>query len=192
MLGAQDGRPAVRQLFEQVGDRGGPGRIELGRRLVEDEDGRPHRHDARDRDPLLLAAGQGEWLAIGEVGDAQPGQGVVDPRVHLGPRRRPRFSSPNASSSRTVCFEADSWLAGVANTIPTRPSSASGGGPGGGDPDDLDPTVEPGPDDARDEAGGGQRQGRLAGTGPAGHADPLAGGNVERDAGSRLGAFLPG
>ena len=86
VLGAQDGGPAPRQRLEQVGDRRRPGRVELGGRLVEDEDARAHRHDARDRDALLLAAGQGERLAIGEVGDAQPRQRVVDPRVHLGPR----------------------------------------------------------------------------------------------------------
>ena len=86
VLGAQDGGPAPRQRFEQVGDRRGPGRIELGGRFVEDEDARAHRHDARDRDPLLLATGQGERLAVGEVGDPQPRQRGVDPRVHLGPR----------------------------------------------------------------------------------------------------------
>ena len=47
-------------------------------------------------------------------------------RASISARGTARFSSPNASSSRTVSFEADSWLAGVANTIPTRPRRASG------------------------------------------------------------------
>ena len=42
-------------------------------------------------------------------------------RASISERGTARFSSPNASSSRTVSFEADSWLAGVAKTIPTRP-----------------------------------------------------------------------
>ena len=50
-------------------------------------------------------------------------------RGSISLRGTPRFSSPKASSSRTVCFEADSWLAGVAKTIPTRPSSASAAAP---------------------------------------------------------------
>ena len=78
--------PARGQLVEQVGDRRGPGRVELGGRLVEDEDGRPHRDDARDGDPLLLAARQRERLAVGQVGDAKPVEDGVDPRVHLGAR----------------------------------------------------------------------------------------------------------
>ena len=83
VLGAQDGRPGTRQFVEQLGDRDRPGRVELCGRFVEDEHGRAHRHDARDGDPLLLAAGQGERLAVGEVADRQPGERRVDPRVHL-------------------------------------------------------------------------------------------------------------
>ena len=60
-------------------------------------------------------------------------------RGSISARGMPRFSSPKASSSRTVCFEADSWFAGVANTMPTRPSSASAAAPAVGDAADLDP-----------------------------------------------------
>ena len=49
---------------------------------------------------------------------------VASIRASISARGTPRFSSPNASSSRTVSFDADSWLAGVAKTIPTRPRSA--------------------------------------------------------------------
>ena len=49
---------------------------------------------------------------------------VASIRASISSRGTPRFSSPKASSSRTVSFDADSWLAGVAKTIPTRPSSA--------------------------------------------------------------------
>ena len=51
---------------------------------------------------------------------------VASIRASICSRGTPRFSSPNASSSRTVSFDADSWLAGVANTIPTRPRSLPG------------------------------------------------------------------
>ena len=45
-------------------------------------------------------------------------------RPSISSRGRPMFSRPKASSSRTVSFDAESWLAGVENTIPTRPRSA--------------------------------------------------------------------
>ena len=56
---------------------------------------------------------------------------------------------------------------------------------------DGDPAVELGPDDARDEPGGGQRQGRLAGAGPAGDPtrSPAA---TERLTPSRAGSRRPG
>ena len=75
--------PGAGELLEQLRHRPGPGRVELGGRLVENEHGRAHRHDARDGDPLLLAAGQRERLAVGEVADRQALEGRVDPRVHL-------------------------------------------------------------------------------------------------------------
>ena len=86
---------------------------------------------------------------------------VASIRASISSRGMPRFSRPNASSSRTVCFEADSWLAGVAKTIPTWPRSDAGRGGRRVDAFDLDPTVELGPDDARDEPSGGQGKGGL-------------------------------
>jgi len=79
-------------------------------------------------------------------------------RASISERGRPRFSSPKASSSRTVSFDADSWLAGVENTIPTRDPTeqlARRGGHGF-DALDRDPTVELRPDDPRDEPGSHQ------------------------------------
>ena len=109
-------------------DRAGARRVELGGRLIEDEHVGAHRDDARDRHALLLAARQGERLAVGQVGDRRVGRGRRRSGRPSRRARRPRFSRPNASSSRTVSFEADSWFAGVANTIPTRPRSRSAGG----------------------------------------------------------------
>ena len=71
MLGAQDRRPVPREFVEECPDLGRARRIELGGRLVEDEHLRAHRDDARDRDALLLAAGQGERLPIGQVADPE-------------------------------------------------------------------------------------------------------------------------
>ena len=83
VFGTQDRRPGPRQLVEEVGDRRGPRRVELGRRFVEDQDVGAHRHDARDGHALLFAAGQGERLTVGEVADRQAGERGIDPSVHL-------------------------------------------------------------------------------------------------------------
>ena len=115
--------PDAGEAVDEIGHGRRPGRVELGGRLVEDEDVRPHRDDAGDRDPLLLAARQREGLALREVADPSRRSRTASMRPSISARGTPRFSSPNASSSRTVSFEADSWLAGVAKTIPTRPRS---------------------------------------------------------------------
>ena len=43
-------------------------------------------------------------------------------RASISARGTPRFSRPKASSSRTVSFDAESWLAGVEKTMPTVPA----------------------------------------------------------------------
>ena len=129
VLGAQDRGPGAGQLVEQVGDRRGPGRVELRGRLVEDEDATsPSPRCSRWRP--AAARRRTARTARGRRGGRSPaGRGSRRSARPSPSRGTPRFSSPNASSSRTVSFEADSWLAGVAKTIPTRPSSASGAAP---------------------------------------------------------------
>ena len=46
-------------------------------------------------------------------------------RRSISSRGTARFSRPKASSSRTVGLEADSWFAGVENTMPTLPSPSA-------------------------------------------------------------------
>ena len=171
VLGAQDRAAVARQLRQQRRDRRRPGRVELGGRLVEDEESRPHRHDAGDRHPLLLATGQRERLAVGQVRRSPAGSSTASIRPSISARGTPRFSRPKASSSRTVSFDADSWFAGVEKTIPTRPRSS----PPVALPSASAPSVAVprrcGADDPRDEPGGHEREGRLPGPGPAGDAE---------------------
>ena len=173
VLGAQDRRAGPRQLVEEVGDRRGPRRVELGRRFVEDEDAGAHRHDARDRHPLLLAAGQREWLAVGEVTDRQAGQRGVDPRVHLVARHA-QVLEPERELLADGQLRGRQLVGRRGEDDPDLAEERAGcRGRRVGAFDD-DPTVELGPDDARDEPGRGERQRRLAGAGPAGDADALA------------------
>ena len=141
VLRTQDRRTRERQVRDEVGHRDRPGRVELGRRLVEDEDGRPHRDDARDRDPLLLAARQGEWLAVGEVRDAEAIERRVDAGVHLRSRDAQVLQSEGQ-------FLAHGQLRGGQLVGRRREHDAdpaeqlAGRRRGGGDAVDLDPTVE--------------------------------------------------
>ena len=173
VLGAQDRGPGARQLVEQVRDRHGPRRVELGGRLVEDEDGRAHRDDARDGDPLLLAAGQGERLAVGEMADRQARQRRVDPRVHL----RARDAEVLEPEGELL---ADRQLRGgqlVGRRREDDADPAEQRSRGGGHrvlPLDDDPAVHLRADHPRDEPGRRECQGRLARAGPPGHADALA------------------
>ena len=80
MLGEQDRRPPLlvdaAQHAEQLvaGDR-----IELGRRLVEQQQPRPARERRAERDPLELAAGQLVRRAVQQPGDAERQRGLLDP-----------------------------------------------------------------------------------------------------------------
>ena len=106
-------------------------------------------------------------------------------RASMAARGMARFSRPNASSSRTVGFDAESWLAGVEKTIPTRPSRAPGVRRRRVDAVDRHRARQLGADDPRDEAARRQREGRFAGAGPAGDPDELARSDGQIDAGQR-------
>src|ERR1700716_74374 len=78
----------LRQFLDQFLDLGGRDRIERRARLVEQDHLGPHRHGARDAEPLLLAAGQAEARGIELVLDLVPqraaAQRLLDAAVHLG------------------------------------------------------------------------------------------------------------
>ena len=186
---AQDGRPTPGQLRQQVGDSCGARRIELRGRLVEDQDGRAHGHDAGDRDPLLLATGQRERLAIGEVADRQAGQRGVDPGVHLGPGHAQVLETERQLLANRQLRGRQ--LVGRRRKDDPDPAEQRAARRGRGvDPFDGDPAVQLGPHDPGDEPGGSQREGRLAGPGPAGHAHLAAGRDREID--TRQARFTAG
>jgi hypothetical protein len=59
-------------------------RIEVGKRLIQQQDGRFDRERARERDALLLAAGQLRGAAVGEVREADALERRRDLAVDLG------------------------------------------------------------------------------------------------------------
>ena len=71
--------PQIDQEVLELGadDRAGVG-VERGQRLVEEQDLRPARQGASERDPLALAAGDGRRTHPGEVPDAEPVEQLVD------------------------------------------------------------------------------------------------------------------
>jgi hypothetical protein len=151
VLDAQDRRaPARARLAEQSADRCVPadraGRSGSSRtRHVG-----AHRDDARDRDRCCSPPDSANGSAIGEVGDPEAVQDVVDAAIHLGRAARRGFSRPNASSSRTVASRPTAgWPASRTRSRPARAASGGGGRPV--DAVDADATLELGPDDPRDE-----------------------------------------
>ena len=60
----------------------GGGRVERRGRLVEHQHPRMHGQHRSDRDPLLLAAGQGAQVTVPQVGDAEQVEGLLDPPAH--------------------------------------------------------------------------------------------------------------
>ena len=96
--------------------------VERGGRLVEQQHLGVHHEHRRDRDPLLLAARQLVRRAVGEPGDVEHRERVVDAALDLVAGSRPMFSGPNASSSRTVgenTCASEFW-----KMKPTRPRKA--------------------------------------------------------------------
>ena len=60
--------------------------VERAERLVHQQDARFEDDRARERDPLLLPAGQLAWVSIAEVAEFHQAEGVGHPTVDLGPR----------------------------------------------------------------------------------------------------------
>ena len=80
-------------------------RVERGGRLVEQQHLGVHHQHRGDGDPLLLAAGQLVRRAVGQVGDVEHRQRVVDPlprpRPAPGPVAADRRRAPRGPSART-------------------------------------------------------------------------------------------
>ncbi len=79
--------PARDELAEAGEDRRHPGRVEVRRGLVEDDDPRLGRERPGDREALLLPAGERRGAALLEAGEAREGQRLRDPPPH--PLERP-------------------------------------------------------------------------------------------------------
>ena len=186
MLRGEHRAPVADDLAQEVRDGFGPQRVELRRGLVDDEDGRVHRHDACDRHPLLLPAGERERLPIGEVRDAQPFEHGIDPAVHLV-----------AWDGEVLEAEGellpDRGLGGGQLVRRRREHDADLAQPirrAGGrrvDAGDMQRPVDLGTHDPWDECGARQREGRLAGAGRPGDPQQLARPNGEGDVAERGG-----
>src|SRR5581483_5917233 len=83
LLDEEDADAALADLLERAEDDVDQLRREPERRLVEQEDARAGRERARDRELLLLAAGERPRLAVAELSDDR--EELVDP-VEVGTR----------------------------------------------------------------------------------------------------------
>ena len=96
--------------------------IEIGQRLVEQDDGRLVNQCARDRDALLLAAGKLMRVARGKMGEPDLCERLLDARLDLGRARR-RAASGRRRRCRTRCGAATARRTGTQG----RGRAASGG-----------------------------------------------------------------
>ena len=85
-VGDDEGRPALHHLAQAALDRRLGARVDRGGGVVEDQDPRVGEQGAGDRDPLALAAGEGQ-AALADQGLVAVGK-VADEAVGLGPPRR--------------------------------------------------------------------------------------------------------
>lgn len=90
--------------------------VQHGGGLVHNKAVGPHGDNARNRDALLLAAGQLVRRSLALFIDARQLHGLVDAGADLLGRYA-RFSGAKATSSSTMV--ATIWLSGFWNTMPT-------------------------------------------------------------------------
>ena len=76
--------------------------VEGAERLVEEQHARPVHERARERDPLLLAAGELPRLALAERAELDEVEDVLDAPLELLALRTPLRRRPKATLSRIV------------------------------------------------------------------------------------------
>ncbi len=94
-------RPSAASAATIARTRAIAAQVLAGRRLVEDDDRRPHREDGRDRQELPARVAQVVRVLVGGTGQPDRLQRLSDPRSSSAPRI-PRFRGPNATSARTL------------------------------------------------------------------------------------------
>ena len=87
-VGRIEHRGLAAQVAHQVEDLAPPDRVERADRFVEQEDGRTADQRLADAEPLAHPARVGLETAVGHVGEADPGQDVVDTLIVRSSRRR--------------------------------------------------------------------------------------------------------
>ena len=87
-----DAQPAldVADIFAQLDAKFG---VQIGKRLVHQQQGRPDRHGAGKADALLLAAGHLRRIAAVIAVEADHLEALVDPLIDVGLRQRTRFQA---------------------------------------------------------------------------------------------------
>ena len=83
LLGQQDRQPQLLiELAQRVQESTRRDGVELARRLVQNEHIRPHDHDGREVEHLLLAAGKRGHTAVEPVGNAEVARHLGDAQAH--------------------------------------------------------------------------------------------------------------
>ena len=172
-------RGAARQ---ELHDRPRARRVKLRRRLVEDEESRPHAEDRGDGHALLLAAGQRCRQPVGKLGDPECLEGLIDPGIHLEARDAEVLEAEGELLADAQ-LGARQLVRGRREDDPHPAQQVADRRLGHRPAGDGDASAQLRPDDAGDEGGRGEGEGGLASAVPAGHPDDLAGSHGEIDPG---------
>ena len=146
-----------------------PGRVEVRRRFVEQQQAGPHGQHTGQRQALLLPAGERARCGVIQADVESDGvEGFAAPGARSRRAATPRFSQPNATSSPTRA--RITWESGSCSTRPTPAPGCCG---------PASPSMRSAPLllallVAAEHAGEAVQQGRLAGAGCAEQQHPLA------------------
>ena len=171
-----------RACAERLADQPRPGRVELGRRLVEDRRGAAASRAARRSRRAgpgrrTAAAGRAELDRL----DAEQGDRARASARRSRPPARPRFIGPSATSSKTVAAIPERCVFGFWKPTTTRLASSCVFRPAIGSPSIVSVPVSAPPIDAGREPGGDEAERRLAGLVRPDQPDDLAVGEREVD-----------
>ena len=180
LLGEDDGAP---RLLDRGEERLGAVGVELGRRLVEQQELRLERERGGKADALQLPARELDRAPRREMRRADLGRAPRATRGQISSGATPRFSSPNATSFSTRVITT--WSSGSWKTDATVPASSAGPCERVSSPPTSTRPGEAAAVEVRHEPRERAQERRLAAAGRAEQRDDLAVLELERDVAHR-------
>src|SRR5207342_676124 len=179
VLGEQDRHaPLLVEAAQQPDQLVAGDRVELGGRLVEEDELRAGDEGGGEGDALQLATGE---RVDGAAEQVRYGEGEGDLLDRAGAGAGPVAAHLQRQLDLGGDGGGDDLRLGVLGEVTDGAGQLARPGGEGVDAGDLDPALDLAAVEVRDEAAGGAQQGRLAASRATGEEDEFAGGELERD-----------